>query len=212
MRVGFLVRQFSDLAFAMPQGGKSTQVKIHRITESGLAVKAARIKKSCTLMRFETKTQLQRLCNVIGESLTAGQRCRVPKIASPKFLEQNDVVNVICGADNSEPFDARTERNGIDLEFDGSNELFITILYRRYGYTTNLAECDPLLSSLIRRCDLYSCDRVSEVSTGEEGGTGGEDDTSTVIDSSEFEDVDRRRYGVTGMDDATHVFTTCFYP
>ena len=130
---GFLVRQFSDLAFATPQGGKSTRLKIHRITESGLVVKAARIEKSCTLMRFETKTQLQRLCNVFGESVTAGQRCRLPKKGLTKFLEQNDVVNVVSGADNAEPFDARTERNGIDLEFDGSSELFITIRYRRYG-------------------------------------------------------------------------------
>ena len=82
---GFLVRQFSDLAFATPQGGKSTRLKIHRITESGLVVKAARIEKSCTLMRFETKTQLRRLCNVFGESVTAGQRCRLPKIASPVY-------------------------------------------------------------------------------------------------------------------------------
>jgi hypothetical protein len=117
-----------------------------------------------------------------------------------KFLEQNDVINVVSGADNAEPFAARTERNGIDLEFDGSSELFITARYRRYAYTTNLAECDPLLSSLILRCDPYS------------GGTGGEDDTSTVMDGSEFEDVDKRLYRVTGMDGAMHVLATCFYP
>jgi hypothetical protein len=75
----------------------------------------------------------------------------------------------------------------------------------RYAYTTDLAGCDPLLSSLIRRCDPYSCDRVLEVGTGE-------DDTTVMYGSSEFVDVDGRLYRVTGMDDATHVLATCFYP
>ena len=120
--------------------------------------------------------------------------------ALTKFLEQNNVVNVVSGADNAEPFAAKTERNDIDLEFDGSSELFITVRYRRYAYTTNLAGCDPLLSSLILWCDPYS------------GDTGGEDDTRTVMMGSEFEDVDKRLYRVTGMDGAMHVLATCFNP
>ncbi len=67
---------------------------MYRVTESGLVVRAARKKKSCTILRFETKMHLQQLCMVFGESVTAGQRCRLPRVASPKTLWKNDVVNV----------------------------------------------------------------------------------------------------------------------
>jgi hypothetical protein len=67
---GFLHHQFNDL---FPECGTSMRGRIYRVTESGLVVKAARINRSCTVMRFETNTQLHRLCNVFGESVTAGQ-------------------------------------------------------------------------------------------------------------------------------------------
>jgi hypothetical protein len=105
----------------------------------------------------------------------------------------NDIVNVVCGADNAKTFSSRTVRDGIDLEFDGSSELFITIRYRWYAYTRDLARCDPLLSSLIRRCNPYTSDSMLEVGTGE--------DSTTVIYGSEFEDANGRIYRVTGMDD-----------
>jgi hypothetical protein len=122
---GFLQLQFSNLFPAESECGTSTRVRIYRVTESGLVVKAARINRSCTVMRFETKTQLRRLCNVFGESVTAGQRCRLPKIALPKSLGKNDVINVVCGSDIAEPFISRTVHDGVDLEYDGSSELFI---------------------------------------------------------------------------------------
>ena len=44
---------------------------------------------------------------------------------------------------------------GVDLEFDGSCELYITIRYSRYAYySPDLDGCDPLLASLIRRRPL----------------------------------------------------------
>jgi hypothetical protein len=75
-------------------------------------------------------------------------------------------------------------------------------------------------SAVLDHCQKYPIGIVflflratsTQVSTGAEGGTGGEDDTSTVIDGIEFVDVDGRLYRVTGMDDATHVLSTCFYP
>jgi hypothetical protein len=79
-------------------------------------------------LRFELKAHLQVLCDVFGESTIAGQRCRLPKIATPKSLWQNDINNVVCGPDVCELlFDAKTVRDGIDLEFDGGSELFNTI-------------------------------------------------------------------------------------
>ena len=90
------------------------------MVESGLVVKAARIQKSCTVLRFSTKTELLGLCRVLGESVTAGQRCRLPKSSEPKSLWMNDVINVVCGSDEREAgFTARTPCNGIDLEYDG---------------------------------------------------------------------------------------------
>ena len=84
----------------------------------------------------------------MGSQLLLANECRLSKVASPKFLGQNDVVNALCGADNAKPFHARTLlRDSIDLEFDGLRELYTTIQYRRYAYTTDLAGCDPLLSS-----------------------------------------------------------------
>ena len=69
---GFIQHQFSDL-FPECECGTSMRVRIYHVTESGLVVKAARINRSCSVMRFETKAQLRRLCNVFGESATAGQ-------------------------------------------------------------------------------------------------------------------------------------------
>jgi hypothetical protein len=86
-------------------------------------------------MRFETKAHLRKLCTIFGESVTAGQRCRRPRVLSPKTLWQNDIINAVFGSDKCEPtFNPRTLRDGIDLEFVGSSELFITIRYRRYAY------------------------------------------------------------------------------
>ena len=42
---------------------------------------------------------------------------------------------MVCGSDESKPvFNLKTVYDGIDLEFDGSCELFITIWYRQYAY------------------------------------------------------------------------------
>jgi hypothetical protein len=202
---GFLQHQFSDL---FPPSGcaTSTRTRIYRVTESGLVVKAARIKRSCTIMRFETNEHLLRLSNVFGEAVTAGQRCRLPKVATPKIIGTNDLVNVVCGADSTETFLSQTVRDGIDLEFDGSSDLSITIRYSRYAYRTNLQGCNPLLSSLIRRCDPYACDP----NLGILGGGLGEEN-SNMLYGSEFTDVDGCLYRVTGMH-TTRIVATCFYP
>ena len=83
-------------------------------------VKATRLKRTCVLLQFATKTELQGLCIIFGESATAGQRCRLPKIATLKSLWINDLINVVCGSDVCEAtFTSRTTCDGIDLEFDG---------------------------------------------------------------------------------------------
>jgi hypothetical protein len=213
---GFLKLQFDNLvshdSSAELSAGASIRIRRHRISQSGLIVKAAQIIKSCTVLRFETKTHLKLLCAVFGESATAGQRCRLPKISEPKLLWQNDIINVVCGSEDCEPvFNAKTVRDGIDLEFDGCSELFITIRYSRFAYTANClvdnSECDPLLSSVIRRCDPLQDICGSNVVEAEVN----DEDTIRIRNGSEFEDHDGCVYRVASMD-STHVSAVCFYP
>jgi hypothetical protein len=89
---GFLCLQFTNL-FSGPADFKvSHRMRVHRVVESGLVVEAARIQKECAVMRFSTKIKLLGLCRVFGELVTAGQRCRLPKISSPKSLWIDNVI------------------------------------------------------------------------------------------------------------------------
>jgi hypothetical protein len=212
---GFLGLQFSNLFEQDTFGTRmSMRIRRHRITESGLVVKAARVAKSCTILRFETKGHLKRLCKVFGESATAGQRCRLPKISSPKNLWKNDIINVVCGSDDVEStFNTKTVRDGIDLEFDGCSELFITVRYRRFTYTADTlvdAECDPLLSCLIRRLNPYLSNHELVVEEQENPDNGAD---LIIVQGSEFEDIDGCLYRVVSVDLLTHyVRAKCFYP
>ena len=130
---GLICLQCTNL-FSTSDFGSSKIVRLHRIVESGLFVKAARVQKTCAVMRFSTKTELKGFCRVFGESVTSGQRCRLPKSSAPKSLCISDVINVVCGSDARETsFSSRTARDGIVLEFDGLNEMFLTIRYTRYA-------------------------------------------------------------------------------
>ena len=173
------------------------------------------MKKRCTVLRFETKAHLHGFCSVFGESSCAGQRCQLPRIASPKSLWQNDIVNVVCGSDVCEaPFDARTVRDGIDLEFDGGGELFITVRYRQFAYTANSlhsADCDELLSSLIRRCNpalLLCCNDGHLIVEAPDATT----ITSMIVSGSEFQDNDNDCLYQVVATNSTHVIAICFYP
>jgi hypothetical protein len=135
---GFLNKQFANL-FGDSGSGLSTRVRVYRVTESELVVEAARIKKTCIVWQFETVAHLRQQGNVFGESVTAGQRCCLPKVSLPKTLWKNNIINVVWGNNECEPiFNSRTERDGMDLEYDGSAELFITIQYCQYAYTASL--------------------------------------------------------------------------
>lgn len=217
---GFICLQCSDVLKAS-DFGSSKRHRVHRTVESGLVVKAARIQKSCTIMRFSTKTELKGLCRLLGESVTAGQRCRLPKSSEPKSLWINDVINVVCGSEARESsFVARTPYDGIDFEFDGMCELFITVRYSRYAYTKNSSiarGCDPLLYSLIARSNPYIMMQNKDTIVAEEDDTTGssndDDDnqSESVVEESEFQDGDGRLWRVTHKN-ATHVVAKCIYP
>ena len=122
------------------------------------------------------------------------------------MLHKNDIVNVVCGSNRCEDaFNHGTTRDGVDLEFDGSCELYITIRYSRYAYySPNLDGCDPLLASLIRRRPLTE-EEKSDTNHNDE-------DDIHIIAGSEFaNDEDGCLYRVLQMD-ASHVHAECFYP
>lgn len=160
-------------------------------------------------MRFETKAHLLHLCSILGESATAGQRCRLPRVSLPKTLWQNDIINAVFGSDECEPvFNPKTVKDGVDLEFDGSSELYITIRYRRYAYSATLKDCDPLLASLIchHRLSLLANDE------GEDRVDDENEHDPTIMSGSEFADiVNGFLYRVTRVDSG-QVFAKCFYP
>ena len=218
---GFLRLQFFDI-FDAAGSGTSIRLRRHRVIESGLVVKAARVSKSCTILRFETKIHLRRLCAVFGESATAGQRCRLPKVSNPKHLWQNDIINVVCGSDVAEAvFNLKTVNDGIDLEFDGCSALFVTIRYRRFAYTTAnrliQGECDPLLFALIGRMDPYD---ININGMDDDNSDEADDQISVIVDGSEF-DFDGCLYRIvqhggtatmTAGDKSTCVVSKCVYP
>jgi hypothetical protein len=203
---GFLSFQFETMISSDFGCASSSKVRIYRLTESGLVVKATRIKKSCSVMRFESKTHLRHLSSVFGESVTAGQRCRLPKVSSPKMLQKNDIINVVCGSNLcEESFNPGTTRDGVDLEFDGSCELYITIRYSRYAYySPDLDGCDPLLASLIRRRPLTDEEKSDTYENDE-------DDIQIIAGSEFVNDNDGCLYRVLHMD-VSHVHAECFYP
>jgi hypothetical protein len=124
------------------------------------------------------KTQLKGLCQLLGESVTAGQRCRL----------------------------------------DGLCKLFITIHYSRYAFTRNTSllaiagGCDPLLCSLIARCNPYK----RHYDGGEEDNASissndNNSETAVVINKSDFEDSDGCLWRVTSKSTLS-VVAKCIYP
>ena len=198
---GFLKLQFANF-FDDSGSGMSCRVRVHRVIESGGVVKAIRVKKTCTVLQFETVAHLQQLCNVFGDGVTAGQRCRLPKVSAPKTLWINDLINVVCGSGEPEPvFNKRTAQDGVDLAYDGSTELFVTLRYRRYAYDTSLEGCDPLLASLLRRQSLFS--KHEDEDDGE---------MPIILIGSELEDSNGCLYRVVGLADVRSVLARCFHP
>jgi hypothetical protein len=131
-------------------------------------------------------------------------------VSSPKTLWKNDIINVVCGSEDCEPeFNPTTIRDGIDLEFDGTCELFITIRYRRYAYSASLEGCDPLLASLICRHSLYATTHLNDDHGDDEDTIEGKD--MDIMTGSEFMDNDGCLYRVIKVD-LMHVHGKCVYP
>jgi hypothetical protein len=130
------------------------------------------------------------LCDVFGEAITAGQRCRLPKIRSPKPLSKNDIVNVVCGSETPEEvYNPQTLCNGIDMEFDGISDLFICIRFHRTAYIgvkSDTEAIDPLLSSLISQHNPYQ-QHIGQIGSELETSRQGNPQVTHIAEESEFE-------------------------
>jgi len=128
-------------------------------------------------------------------------------------------MSVICGSDLAESvFNPTTNKDGIDFEFDGFNELFIRVRYRRIPFgmrnSEDINRVDPLLSRLICRQNPYfpsvfALEQVAEVVAHESNNA---ELLSIVVEGSEFEFEDKI-FRVTRIDFQTnHVLANCVYP
>lgn len=140
------------------------------------------------------------LCNI---------RKRRPRVDKSVKLQENDKINVVVGSCNPEdPFQARTVKDGIDLRFDGVNELRIAIRYRQYVYEPTVNSCPShYLRRVIQRLDPRDA---------ADSGFAGESDEQpepTVTLGSEFEYGEARLYRVISIDRAaSRVTAECRYP
>ena len=111
----------------------------------------------------------------------------------------------------------RSEYDGIDLEFDGLCELYTTMRYSRYTYTnrTSEEECDPLLYSLICRCNPYNTFRDGGENVEQQQEVSLADDCADkmlIVHESEFEDPDGGRVYRVCRINSMNVVAVCVYP
>ena len=124
-----------------------------RVLEPGLLLKAHPNCFTSTMIRFETDDELRALSSVLGELITIDVRKRRPKYSVVESLFVNDIVNVVAGSDaREEPFKVRTNKQGIDLVYDGKTKVRIRWCYQRYQY--NLPLADGSLSTVLTRAIL----------------------------------------------------------
>jgi hypothetical protein len=134
----------------MPIGRNSCMSR--RVLEPGLVLRSSKNGFYSTMIRFETEGQLRSLSSVLGELVTMEVRKRRPKYNVMESLKVNDVVNIISGSEEREvPFRHRTNKQGIDFVYDGSNRVRIRLRYERYQYKLPLLTPSILLTRAIER-------------------------------------------------------------
>ncbi len=109
-------------------------------------------------------------------------RKRRPKRGVVESLHVNDVINVVAGSEQREvPFRHRTNMQGIDLIYDGTNHVRVRIRYQRYQYRLPVGDTCPstILSRALARKMPLGTDG-SESSTDDE--TSDEDASMVVVD------------------------------
>jgi hypothetical protein len=115
-----------------------------------MVLSSAPIVYDSVMVRFETEHELSMLSSVLGELVTVEVRKRRPKYGVEESLHVNDAINVVAGSlEREEPFRHRTNKQGIDLIYDGSNHVRIRIRYEKYQYPLVIGDSCP--STILRR-------------------------------------------------------------
>jgi hypothetical protein len=117
LKVGKAVR------FPLTRLSRSTK----RLLSPGMVLSSTPIVYDSVMVRFETEHELSML-SVLGELVTVEVRKRRPKHGVEELLHVNDAINVVAGSlEREEPFRHRTNKQGVDLIYDGSNHVRIRI-------------------------------------------------------------------------------------
>jgi hypothetical protein len=190
----YLKRKTADTVTDVPLASRN---RVFRLTTNGLDLKRKQMQLPVQLLRFETHSELNGLCHVLGETTLATQRKR----AKTARLEINDAVNYVKGSEAAEtPVQIRPTdgRHGIDLEYDKKlGEIVAKVRYGRYLFKVdsngktiheNGTAVDPLLLHLIDRGDPYKVNITNNglVEIATKTLTNG-DDVTNIDEGAEFE-------------------------
>jgi hypothetical protein len=171
------------------------------------------VKKEGSFLRFQTRSQLCALVELFGETVLCNIRKQCPRVDTSVKLLENDKLDVVVGSHHQEdPFRDLMVKDGIDLRFDGVNELQIDIRYRQYIYEPSVSRCP----SQYLRCVIQRLDPRDGKSDNAIGGISTSFSESvlepTIALGSEFEHGGRL-YCVIGIDRAaSRVTAECRYP
>jgi hypothetical protein len=190
----YLKHKMADTVTDVPLASRN---RVFRLTTNGFDLKRKQMQLPVQLIRFETHSELNGLCCVLGETTLATQRKR----AKTARLEINDAVNYVKGSEAAEtplqiwPTDGW---HGIDLEYDKKlGEIVAKVRYGRYLFNVdsngktihdNGTAVDPVLLDLIDRGDPYKVNITKNglVEIATKTLTNGEDVTN-IDEGAEFQ-------------------------
>ena len=170
LKVGMAVR------FPVTRLARSTK----RLLQPGMVLASTPIVYDSVMVRFETEHELSMLSSVLGELVTVEVRKRRPKYGVEESLHVNDAINVVAGSlEREEPFRHRTNKQGIDLIYDGSNHVRLRIRYEKYQYPLVIGDSCP--STILRRVLLRKTPLPADGSeTSSDDDSDGEDAVAKV--------------------------------
>jgi hypothetical protein len=166
-----------------------------RVLVPGLLLKAHQTRYYSTMIRFETEDELRALSSVLGELATIDVRKRRPKYSIVESLFLNDIANVVAGSQfREEPFQVRTNMQGIDLLYDGT-KVRIRMRYQRYQYNLPLADGSPttiLTRAIMRKRPLGPGEDASDDEDNEHDLLpAGGDEATVVVIGRQFDHLNR---------------------
>eukprot|EP00978_Attheya_sp_CCMP212_P004231 scaffold9268_cov52-Attheya_sp.AAC.3 len=96
-----------------------------RATKPGMDLSKFVARHECKLLHFETQSDINVLCSILGESTIMNVRANMPPHGRPdepatdRELNENDIINVINGdMEREDPFLCYTNQDGLDCVYD----------------------------------------------------------------------------------------------